>query len=158
MGGRLSLTLHAAVPVGASLGGEAARWRSAAGGRRRSGGGPLQDPGLLARGPVGGRRAWLARSPQSRSGGGAASPARGVRERGRSGKDRRAGAKLPPSWLLEAPSSVSPAPKGSLVGHFHSVPRRRAARHLFSISREAGANPGLRVAQPSQHSQTTHGS
>lgn len=37
MGGRLSLTLHAAVPVGASLGGEPARWREAAGGGSASG-------------------------------------------------------------------------------------------------------------------------
>jgi len=32
MGGRLCLTLHAAVPAGDSLGGELARWREAAGG------------------------------------------------------------------------------------------------------------------------------
>lgn len=170
MGGRLCLTLHAAVPAGDWLGGELARWLEAAGGGSASASAsgrvaapPTQGRGLLARGPGGGRRPRLSRPsapapPGAVSGAGAASPPAVVRELGGSGRNGRAGGKLPPRWILDAFSSGSPVPKGSLVGHFHPVPRRGAERHLFSISREAEANPGLRAARPSQHSQSPHGS
>jgi hypothetical protein len=60
----------------------------------------------------------------------------------------------PPGCALKGLPSVSSVPDGSVVGHFHSVLRPRAVRHLFSISLEAEANPGLDVARISQRSHT----
>lgn len=127
MGGRLSSTLHAV-----RLGGCSAE------GTRSGSPAPVPGPQRGAATSGGGckprRRRPSLRAPRS---------SREVISRSNCSVTGRRPGSQPPRRPLQGLLSEAWGPHHSAPGHFHPAPSPRAPTHLFSISLEAEANPGL---------------